>query len=152
MYSRYFLTPSSNPVKDLRYPARRNAEISASVKLWYASAKPVGEIDVLNPAAAVPIDNQAGNIVKTPAFAGADVENTAHLLVLHEPQVNGYHVIDMNEIPALLSVVITAAALEQFHVAVILQLPVQLQDHAGHSSLVPFTGTVNIEIPQAGNL
>ena len=110
------------------------------------------EVHVLQPAPGVPVRQQPGNIVKTPAVAGADVENAAYFPVLHEPQVYVHHVSDINKIPALLAVCVAAAALEQFHRARLQQLLVQLENHAGHGALVPFPRAVNIEIAEADHL
>lgn len=108
----------------------------------------LGELDVLYLAALVVCDHGLGHFVETLRAAGAAVEDSADLGVVEQPEVNGHHVVDVDEVALLTAGAISFAALEQAHAVAVLELLLHVKSHAGHAALVLLTRAVDIEVAQ----
>ena len=89
------------------------------MKHWYLPTSAGGEVDVLDDArrrpapssgsAASPrfgaagVDDGEGDVVERLGPAGAEVEDAARLRMLEEPEVDRDHVVDDDEVAALLA-------------------------------------------------
>jgi hypothetical protein len=90
--------------------------------------------------------------LKLCARAAAAVEDARDVAPLEEPQVHRHHVVDVDEVAALLAVAVAARADEELHLAFAVELLPGVQRHRGHPPLCASFGPVDVEIPQARDL
>lgn len=80
-----------------------------------ATLEMIGEGDVLNLAALVVRDDGVGHIVKALGTASAAVVDAADLWVVKQPEVDGDHIVDVDEIALLAAGAVAVTAFKQAH-------------------------------------
>lgn len=110
-----------------------------------------GKRYIVNRTRAKPRDYYVGDVVEGARLSGADVEDAAARPTLGQGQVHANDVVHKNKIATLLSVAVSAGALEQARASTGLQLAVELIHHRGHLALVGFARAVDVEVSQTGD-
>src|SRR5713101_5402585 len=104
----------------------------------------------LRPAARV--DRGEGDVVEALRAARADVEDARDLRVVEKVKVDLDHVLDRNEIAALLPVGVAARAGKRAHAPLRGVLVEKMPGDRSHAALVPLVGTVHVEVAETGDL
>src|SRR5712691_1210490 len=104
----------------------------------------------LRPAAGV--DRGEGYVVEALRAARADVEDARDLRVVEKVKVDLDHVLDRNEIAALLPVGVAARAGKRAHAPLRCILIEEVPSHGSHTALVPLVGAVHVEVAEPGDL
>src|SRR5690554_4351724 len=127
------------------------ADIGAGVAL-VAPLELVGEVDVLDAAAAVVVDHRLADRLEGLGAAAAQVEDAGCLKVIEEPEVHADHIAHVDEVAALHARLVAVPGAEQLDAVAAADLGVVVIGHAGHLALVLLPGAVDVEVAEAHHL
>src|SRR6267154_159759 len=98
------------------------------------------------------VDRGERHVVEALRPSGPDVENTRQLGVIEKMQIDPGHVLDRDEIAALLAVRVPPGPDEGANAPLRRILIEEVPGHGSHTALVPFVGTIYVEVAEPGDL
>src|SRR6266481_9385261 len=98
------------------------------------------------------VDRGERHVVEALRPPGPDVEDTRYLGVIEKMQIDPDHVFDRDEVAALLSVRVSPGPDKGAHAPLRRILIEEVPGHGSHTVLVPFVGTVHVEVAEPGDL
>src|SRR5439155_25995875 len=98
------------------------------------------------------VDRCGCDLVECCRGAGAEVENAAAVRMVEKVEIDGDHVLDGDEITALLTRCISVRALEQLDASLGAILLEEMEHDGRHPRLVLLPRPIDVEIAEAGNL
>ena len=133
------------------------------MKLWYLSSRPGGNgtysIRLFSAISLIERRVPCTALITAPASSlklcarpVPQLIDARDVAVLEEPQVHVHHVVDVDEVAALLAVAVAARADEQLHLAAAEELVIGVVGHRRHAPLVGFVRAVDVEVAEAGDL
>src|SRR5882762_4133724 len=98
------------------------------------------------------VDRGERHVVEALRPPGPDVENARQLGVIEKMQIDLGHVLDRDEVAALLAVRVSPGPDKGAHAPLRRILTEEVPGHGSHTVLVPFVGTVHVEVAEPGDL
>jgi len=99
--------------------------------------------------AASGVDDCQRDIVERLGPPGTKIEQAAACGMVEKPEIDGNHIVDIDEIALLLTRSITAVGAEELDAALGAELVKLVKRHARHPSLVLLAWTIDIEVAKA---